>query len=350
MRKVISLAILTIFLFSMLPLSLAKEQERNTERLQERLQEIEEERIERMEQLQQQTGWAKYNQSLGFKARVLNRIQIENARMNFIRARERFQLAKINLEQAKLRFRERQEIRKQCKAGDCNVTDEELIEHAKNFLGNSADAIIEHLNKVKEKIQENEDLTEEEAQEMINKIDAKIAEIEAAKEQAENATTKEEIREAAQKINAAWRNIKQLTTFHANVLINARIGGIIVKSEHLKEKLDRILARMEARGKDVTKIHPLIDEFNAKIDLAGEKYEAAVDKFKEFRDTEDTDTLREAQDLMKEAKKALQEANEKLREIIRAIKENNGQEEMNEEEEDEEDEEQEEEHNETETD
>ncbi len=335
MRKAISLAILAIFLLSILPSGLAQ-QRRSTDRLNERLQQIEQERTERIQQLQQQSEWAKYNDSLGFKARVLSRIRIENAKENFIRARERYELAKINLEQARLRFKERQEIRKQCKIGNCNVTDEELIEHAKNFLGNSADAIIEHLNKVKGKIQENEDLTEEEAADMIAKIDAKIAEIQEAKEQVENATTKEEIREAAHKINAAWKNIKQLTTFHANVLINARIGGIVIKSEHLKEKLDRILARMEENGKDVTDIQPLIDEFEAKIDLAKEKYEAAIDKFKEFRDTEDTDKLREAQDFMKEAKKALQEANEKLREIIKAIKNKNGQQEIEEEQEEDE--------------
>lgn len=364
MKKAISIAILAIFLVSILPLSLAEEDDNTDEtdtatsmgnggRLKERLKEIEEERTERLKDLQENPDWAKYNETLGYKARVLDKIKIEKARENYIKAKERFILKKMDLEQAKLKFQEKQELRKQCKeTGDCNITDEELIEHAKNFLGNSADAIIEHLNKVKEKIQENEDLTDEEANAMIAKIDAKIAEIEAAKEQVQNATTRQEIVDAAQTINAAWKNIKMQTEVYANGLINARIGGIIVKSDHLSEKLSKILARMEANGKNVSDVQPLIDEFDAKIKLAKEKYEAAVQAYKEYWLAEDKpeakDKLEEAKDLLKEAKEALKDANEKLREIVKAIKEKNGEEEI-EDENKEEDEEEQEEGNQTET-
>ncbi|MFH1332100.1 MAG: hypothetical protein ABIH63_02330 [archaeon] len=402
MKKTINIAVLTLFLLSLLPLSMAdsengngeqnqvKEQnqieeeneagnndsigiqERDRERLRERLedlkedgkqlsetlrgrlQEIKEKRLKAWEEMAEKPEWAKFNETKGFKARVITAVQAETARANYIRARERFTIAKMELEQAKLRFQERQRLREMCEdLENCNITEEDMIESAKNFLGNSADAIIEHLNKVKSKIEENDDLTEEEAQEMIEKIDAKIAEIQAAKEQAQNATTKEEIREAAQKINAAWKNIKQLTHVHANALINARIGGIVVKSEQLKEKLERILARMEENNKSIEDIQPLIDEYEAKLKLAQEEYEAAVQKYREFWAAEDKpeakDKLEEAKQLMEEAKEALKEANEKLREIIKAIKEANGEQEIEEEneEEDEDEEEEENEGNET---
>ncbi len=309
------------------------------ETLRERLKEIKEKRLETLKEMEKKLEWSKYNATAGFKARVINAIQVEKARANYIRARERFIVVKMDLERAKLLFQERQRLKGECKGlGECNITEEDMINSAKNFLGNSADAIIEHLTKVKSKVEENEDLAEEEANEMIAKIDAKIAEIQAAKEQAQNATTKEEIREAAKKINAAWKNIKILTQIHATALINARVGGIIVKSEHLKEKLEKILARMEENGKNVDDIKPMIDEFEAKLKLAQEKYEAAVQKYKEFWMSEDKpeakEKLEEAKSLMEEAKEALKETNEKLRDIIKAIKEKNGEQEIEEENED----------------
>lgn len=343
MKKAVSLAVMAILLISILPLSLAEDQnspsyQPNTtaigygEKLREKLKEIQDKRMEELKALQENPAWAKYNATSGFKARILENMTVGKIREDYMKAKEQFQLKKIDLEKAKLKFQGMQEIRKQCKAGNCNITDEELIASAKEFLGNSADAIIEHLNKVKAKIQENEDLSDDEANAMIAQIDEKIAEIEAAKEKAQNATTKEEIRDAAKDINAAWKDIKITSLAHTNQLINARIGGIIVKSEHLKEKLDKILARMEANGKDVSNIKPMVDEFNADINLSKEKYDAAMEKFKEFWQAEDKsaaqDKLKEAQDLMNEAKQALKDANEKLREIVKAIKEKNGEQEI----------------------
>jgi chromosome segregation ATPase len=147
-----------------------------------------------------------------------------------------------------------------------------------------------------------------------------------------NATTKEEVQQAAQDINAAWKKVKLGTEVFTTEMINARIGGIIIKSENLKERLDRVLAKMEQNGKNATEIKPLVDEYDAKIKLAKEKYEAAMDKFEEYWQSEDKpeakDTLEQAKDLMKEAKEALKDANEKLREITKEIKKANGQQEL----------------------
>jgi hypothetical protein len=135
------------------------------ERIRERLKEIQENRIERLKELKEKPEWAKYNESMGWKARIVDRIELEKARANYLQAKERFIVKKADLEQSKIKFKEKQELKRLCREqgeGTCNVTDEQLLSASKNFLGNSADAIIEHLNKVKTKVQENDDLSEEE--------------------------------------------------------------------------------------------------------------------------------------------------------------------------------------------
>jgi len=330
MRKSIIILVMVIFLISILQLTLAA-----GEKLREKLNEINKQGAEKLKELREKPEFVKYNNTLGFKARVLERMHVEQAKENYIKARERYELAKANLEQAKLKFNEQIALRKACQNNteECNQTEEQLRLRAKEFLGNSADTITEHLNKLKSKIQENEDLSQEEASAMIARIDAKITEIGGAKEQAQTATTKEEIVEAAKKINAAWKNVKEETVAETSEMTNARIGGIIVKSQHLEEKLAKTLARMEDNGKNVDDIKPMIDGFDEKIKIAEQKYEAATERFKEFWmvSAESNEKLREAQELMQEAKNALKDANGKLREIIKAIKEKNGQKEMDEE-------------------
>jgi hypothetical protein len=308
------------------------------ERIKERLKEIQEERLERLKELKQKPEWAKYNETLGWKARIIDRMQVEKAKENYIKAKEKFILKKADLEQSRLKFKEKQELKKVCREqgqDKCNVTEEQLLSVSKNFLGNSADAIIEHLNKVKTRLQGNEDLSEEEVKAMIERIDAKITQIQAAKEKAMNATTKDEVTSAAQEINAAWKNIKQISEAYTNEMMNAQIGGIIIKSEQLKEKFDRAITKMESNNKSTDGIKPLVGEYDTKIKLAKEKYESAMKKFQEFWDAENKpeakEILEQAKDLMKEAKEALKDANEKLREITKAIKKANGQQELAEE-------------------
>ncbi len=364
MKRELCLITILIFMISLLPLSIAEDAEsisansdRNTvekapekvvdgvvttpsavqekESVKRKLKEVSDKQLSKLKELSEKSGLAKYDKALGYKARVLDKIELEKVKKNLLKAKEKFVQAQVGLEHAKLKFREELDLRKNaCKEqGDsCNLTDGNLMSGAKDFLGNSADAIIAHLNKLKTKIQENEDLSEAEVNDALAKIDAKISEVQAAKLQAENAKTKEEVREAAKNINADWKNIKLVSALYLNQIAHARLGGIIIKSEKLREKLDRVLAKMEENGKDTASVKPLVTEFDASLKLAKEKYEAAVSKFNEFWAAEGKpeakDKLEEAQGLMKESKAALKEANEKLREIIKTVKEKNGEKEI----------------------
>lgn len=295
--------------------------EEKKENIQEKLREVNKKGIEGIDKLKER-ALLKYNENMGYKAREIGKEKIEELRKEVEKTKEKYEKAKTDLEEAKNKFKEKIELKKSCKeTGDCNVTEEQLIEHAKKFLGNSANAIIEHLNKAKTKIQENEALTEEEAKEMTAKIDSKIVEIQAAKQQAENATTKEDIRQAAMKINASWKNIKTVTRAHSLIIANSHLGGVIAKSEKLNEKLQKIVTRMEENGKNTENIKPLVEEYKTKVNTAKEKYDLATQKYKEFwlaeGKPEAVEKLKEAQDLIKEAKQLLKEANEKLREIAK---------------------------------
>ena len=307
----------------------------------EKIQERKQVRLENIGSLSNKTNFRKYDKNLEFKARALDKIKVEMARANFLKAKENFLAARQRYQTAQLRFLEAKNKTKECEDNEnatCNQNRKEIEERAKEHLLNIADMILEHLNKLKAKVEENEDLSEEEANEIIAKIDEEIAEVEEVKSVIETSDSKEEIKEAAKTLKRIWSKIKLNAKVHAGRVVNARIGGIIVKSDHLSVKLEKILERMESKGKNTTSIQPLIDKFNSLIDEAKIKYNESIAKFKEAKESDPPNTtlIREAQESMKEAHKLLQDAQKKLRDIVKSIKQSDGDDELEEAEEEEE--------------
>jgi len=287
-KTVIGIFVLSLFLLSLAatasaenradkPVDAAKIQQK----IQERAQKINDSDI------------TKFNANLEFKARALTKIKVEKARSNFLKAKENFLAARLKYQATQQKFSEIKDKVKECQSSEnstCNQYKDEIKEKAKEHLINSADAILEHLNKLKSRVEENEDLTEEEANEILAKIEEQIASVEQAKAVIETSNSKEEIKEAVKTLKEAWLKIKDSAKIHSGQIVNARIGGIIVKSEQLTTKLQKIIERMEADGKNTTAISPLIDEFNSLIGDAKTSYNAAIAKFNEAKQSDQVNT------------------------------------------------------------
>src|SRR3989338_6157441 len=382
MKKIAAILALAIFLISLIPVSIAQddsdEQKRLEDREKDRLRALEDaqkerldakkERLKEAENLQKdkvraikvskdellkERNFAELSKERLERVANLDRTRLEEfSNLNSAELKSRLEKIKIVKVDAKLEFRKRIVAEQRIALAEEMFNDAEerlheakeklekrrkllleakssgdegaIIEHAKQGLLRAADAIISHLEKVKSKAQESEDLSEEEANEIVADIDAKIAEINDAKAAIEAATTKEDIREQAKKINAAWKRIKVKAEQHARSLINGGFGGILKRSEALERKIDRILAEMEERGIDVSSIEEKVAEFSDKVAGAREKLKQSNEKFKEAKSTgideERKALLEEAKTLAREAHDALKEAHDILNEIIREIK------------------------------
>lgn len=303
-----------------------------------RLQKVEERKIQKageLNEIKNNPALLKYKTALAFKARKISKEKLIKAKENYLAIKEKYQTARENYLTAQNKFNETKQKLGECKDVDseeCNQLREQAQEDAKEFLLKTADNIIEHLNKVKSNIESNEDLSEEEASETISEIDGMIKEIEDAKAAIESSSTKEEILEAAKTIKQAWLKVKKRLVLQAGIVVNARIGGVVVKAKSLEVKLERILGRMEEKGIDTSEVQALVDDFNSKIAAAKENYEKAVEKFKEAKSASDAETANslavEGHQYMKDAQAALQEAQKSLRDIVLKIKQSGGEEEL----------------------
>ncbi|MDP2909046.1 MAG: hypothetical protein Q8N77_04550 [Nanoarchaeota archaeon] len=302
----------------------------------QKLEALNEKRIEtlaKIEELKENPELIKFKRELNFKVRELNTERIKEAVKNYGLAKQDFEKVRERAKEINTEFLKAKQDFKRC-TENCEEKEAKVLEQAKSFLTNTADSIIKHLEKIRNRVESSEDLTEEEATEIITKIDAQIKELEDAKAKAEAATTKDELKEATKTIRDDWKKIRNHADWYVGKLALAKHGGVIVKLKHLELRLQKVLERMEENGKDTSTIQPLVDEFNTHVEEAKKNFELATAKFLEFRNLPEpkgeagNKLIQEAQGYMKKSKEHLGLAQQKLKEIVKAVKEAKGEEEL----------------------
>lgn len=339
MRKTILILLILVLLISVVPFSLASYGQEN--RVKSEKNEVDDDDEDEVDGDTNETEDDEADDDLdddnekegiqiGGKSRVrmrldkVSEISLENikkARENYLKARERYEEAKEKARENKERIRElKEELKEELKKCEDDESDEcikvrdEAKNETKEFLGRSADAIISALEIVKARIQESDRFTDEEKNEMISSIDAKIKEIQDAKGSIENAVTGQEIKEAAKKINAAWKNTKpELEKFSYGSTI-ARLGNVVDKFEKVSDRLENTINKLVEQGKDVTELNTLKKSYEDKV-------QGAINKLKEASDLVENKAYDEAKAKFNEAKIVLKEANNLLKELVKKIKE-----------------------------
>ena len=271
----------------------------NKTQLEQRLREIQVKKVQNAEQL---------------KERVLSKQRIETARQNFINARELCEIARQKYNEAKKGYMAAKE------SGDNEAT----LEHAKEVMLSSVEKIISHLEKIKAKIEENENMDEERANDLIEKIDNQISDMEEIKAKIEAAETRDQLKEVAKEFRNKWNRYRYRVHAFAEMVVNARVRGVVNQALVLEKKLDHALAIMEEKGIEVD-VETEVDEFSSLIEQARDKIGEAQEKLEQAINETDKETTRElaeeAKSLIDEARDLIREAHNKLKEIVAKIRE-----------------------------
>lgn len=302
----------------------------------QRLNQLKESRVEKFRELQANKYFSKFEkaQENGFKVRTVAKEKLQMSRQNFEQAKQKFDLAKEKFQQTKEKFEQAkglQVCKDDAEGEDCVAAKAELMQLAKDKLTDQIDILLENLEQIKAKAESNEDLSEDELQKVQDFVEEKKAELEEIRSEIEAAETRDEIVDAAKKLKQAWN--RERIQAHIGYMVNARMAGVIVNADHLEAKLERVLERMIENGKDTSVVEPLVADFDSKLVVAKEKFEASQDLFAEARELEAQDRatkVQEAQALLKESKDALREANAILKDIVQELRNANALEELSE--------------------
>jgi len=301
------------------------------ERIQERVENFSEFEEQTRERIQERT-----ENFSELKNQIIERVQErrEFTKEQVLQAREKYQDAKEKYEQAKERYQEAKQniirtrtVLSKCRDGEteeCVQAENQIKVHSKQFLEDTADRILNMLKQLRAKIEANEDLSEEEAAQMLADLDAKIAAIEEARESAENLkenSTKEDIKEAAQTIKNTWQDTKGIAKRNAGRLVNDKIGGIVVQIEQVRDKLDRIIERLQEQGYDIQGLEAIYADFEDELGKARENYEKAKEIYNQDIEPNLVDEqMKQAYEYMRQAKQHIQNAHQMLRNLVINIK------------------------------
>ncbi len=192
--------------------------------------------------------------------------------------------------------------------------------NAEKFLEKTIDVLIKQLESLKTWIGNRSNLTEEEKQKIITEIDKDIAWLEQQKSEITGASI-EEIRTKAREIKQYWRKhrvkVKKITA----QTMTARLDWVIARFENVSQKISDKIEELKSAGVDTTELETLLKDFNQKVELAKEKYQAAKEDYENISSLEDANQLAaQVRQFIKEANQYLREAHAKLVEIIKEMK------------------------------
>jgi len=220
----------------------------------------------------------------------------KNARQGFIRARKKYRILKNEENKAILE------------------------EEAKSFLKKVISTLIKRLESLKEWISNRKSISEEDKQKIIAEITKDINWLEEQLASIDTATP-QEIKEMAKTIRNYWRKHRFQVKRIIGAIWSARINFIIQKAKSASLKVNSLIEKLKAEGKDTSALEKLLSEFTEKLDLAEGKLEEAKEKFEAISSLAEADNFfREGHRLIKEAHSYLRESYRILVDIVQEIK------------------------------
>jgi chromosome segregation ATPase len=226
------------------------------------------------------------------------------------------------------------EWKKACKnstSAECKELEAATVERAKEYLDKSVSVMIEHLNQIKAKVESADTISDEQADEIISVIEARIEELENILDEVEKADTKEEVKAAVQDLDAVWKRTRWNAVAFVAHILNTRVDSVITKSEKLEDRLNCALAEMKEAGKDTSAVEAKVEEFSGLVQDAKDDWKEARDLYTEIiglaKDNENGSSNEEIKDKAEEMKSLgessrdkLKDAHELLVEITKDIK------------------------------
>ena len=269
-----------------------------------------------------------YKEELAFKARKIKTTRLEVARKNYKSAKANLLKVKNNLKRATSNFKSLKKELINCKGKTkCDNVKKKFLERGKKFFSYKVDLYINHLTKVKSRIDSNEYINNTKASGMVLDLDKNLEQLKVIKKNIEDASSKADLIKAVKDLEKQWKIINRRAKSFVGLHSNHRLGGVVVKSKKLESRLDFALAKMKEKGASTTSVDSLVSDFKKEIAVAETSFEDARKMFEKMRDVRDFDESaklhRDAMAKMKDAKKSLQKAQKTLKSIWAKLKEHN---------------------------
>lgn len=202
-----------------------------------------------------------------------------------------------------------------------------LEDKARNFLEKAVNSLIKRLETIKNWVSNRGALSEAEKQTIIAEIDQDINWLNERLPKIQTASA-DRIKEEAKIVREYWRSHRMKVKKITGQILAARINFVITKAKSFSAKAEVKIQELKAAGKDTAQLEAWLADFNQKLALAKEKYQAAKAKFQAIRGEAGPDfvnELKEADALFKAGHQFIKEANQYVKQahaqLVQIVKE-----------------------------
>ncbi len=206
---------------------------------------------------------------------------------------------------------------------ECKTKRKEARLEAKEILKQAVDNMLGMLKEARNRVAAS-DLAQEQKTQLLAELDAQIAEASIAASSTDAVTEEskaEDVKKAAKEVREAAREARQSLRKAAHELVAKKLGHALQRADRLENRLEKVLARLEKKGVDVSGVDT--SAFDAKVDEARALYQEALGLFGQARaadaGTKD-ELMKQATDKLRASHKTLKEAHAMLRGIVQGIK------------------------------
>lgn len=202
----------------------------------------------------------------------------------------------------------------------CGKIRTDAINRSKEAALKNVDIVLNHLEKLKQKLESSQNIPEAELNASIAKIDALIVEVGKIKQKIQAAATKNDINQALKDLKQLIAKVKRASEVHSQGLLRAEIFGVLQRTEIVDKNLQCALNGLKASGTDTTALDQKLAQLNATMTQAKDKLKTAKDLLGSDNETQ----IAQGKALVIEARSLVQQAHTMLQDIRKTVKDLGG--------------------------
>ena len=192
-----------------------------------------------------------------------------------------------------------------------------VVEKAKTSLLKADEMMIRRLQVIRVRVEATRGLSDNKKVTIYAEIDADISWLQTKQTDIQAADNMQEIRDIATTVWNYWRNVRVRIKQIVGQILSAYVDALIQKAEAFAGRVEARIQQLKDNGVDTSALETWLADYNSKLMLAQQKYDAAKDKFAGISSEADAAQLfREGVALIKEGNSYLKEALRALRDII----------------------------------
>ena len=214
------------------------------------------------------------------------------------------------------------EIKKVCEnypdSEKCVEMNSKSFEIGRDLLLKGTESAIEHLKQIIAKIEASEDVSSEDAKMRLNELNTYITSLVSLYEMVENAQTKEELKEAAIKLETLWALIKFDSKVQTLKLMNDKLEGIYNRAKSVENKLKCSLTPVSDEKEKEILIN--LEKYNDLLESAKEKHEKGILLLNSALRDKNFEQIEESKNLMLESYNIIKKSQGLIISIFNKIK------------------------------